>query len=55
LSNNAKDIDNLLKFVMDALESVLYDNDACIMSANETKMIVPIGAQYTTFVLEELV
>jgi Holliday junction resolvase RusA-like endonuclease len=55
LSNNAKDVDNLLKFVMDALESVLYDNDACIMSANETKMIVPIGAQYTTFVLEELV
>jgi Holliday junction resolvase RusA-like endonuclease len=53
LSNNSKDADNLLKFLMDALESVLYDNDACVMDAQAIKKRVPIGDQYTTFELEE--
>jgi Holliday junction resolvase RusA-like endonuclease len=33
-----KDVDNLLKFVMDALQSVLYNNDVTITSVRVTKV-----------------
>jgi Holliday junction resolvase RusA-like endonuclease len=54
LSNNAKDVDNLLKFVMDALESVVYDNDAWIVDVHAKKTTVLIAQQYTSFELEEV-
>jgi Holliday junction resolvase RusA-like endonuclease len=55
LSNQAKDFDNLLKYVMDALQSVMYANDSIIFKVEGEKLRMPIAEQFTTFELEEYV
>jgi Holliday junction resolvase RusA-like endonuclease len=37
-----KDVDNLLKFVMDALEKIVYKNDSCVVSSLATKEFPPL-------------
>ena len=38
---SSKDIDNMIKFLQDALEGVLYDNDRNVWSVHATKRIGP--------------
>ena len=50
-----KDVDNLLKFVMDASHDVLYDDDKCIVQIRASKRFVPEaergrGAYTTIFI-----
>ena len=54
LTNQAKDVDNLLKFVMDACEKVLYKNNALIWEAAEKKITVASAEQFTQIQVEEL-
>jgi Holliday junction resolvase RusA-like endonuclease len=54
LSNMAKDVDNLLKFLMDGLESVVYVNDRAICDVRGTKVSEQINNQYTRFEIEEI-
>jgi Holliday junction resolvase RusA-like endonuclease len=37
-----KDVDNLLKFVMDALEKIVYKDDSCVVSSLATKEFPPL-------------
>lgn len=48
---NGKDIDNMLKFVMDAMQPVIYDDDKCIVSVNVNKHFIDSSDEkkgYTT-------
>ena len=36
-----KDVDNMLKFVMDAAHDVLYDDDKCVVEIRASKKFVP--------------
>jgi hypothetical protein len=54
LPTNLKDTDNPLNFLMDALESVLYDNDTCVVDAHPKKRTAPFGEQHATFELEQV-
>ena len=40
---NTKDIDNMLKFIMDAMQDFVYKNDACICSINCKKQFADVG------------
>jgi Holliday junction resolvase RusA-like endonuclease len=55
LTRQGKDVDNLLKFVMDALQGVLYRNDAIVWKSNIEKRTVPKGQEYTHIFIEEVV
>ena len=47
-SNMAKDLDNLLKFVFDALQGVVYGNDRRILSVRAEKVQVQAGQGFTS-------
>jgi Holliday junction resolvase RusA-like endonuclease len=55
LSNEGKDMDNLLKYLMDALTSIIYANDAIIFDVEMKKVPIGIRSQFTRFEIEELV
>jgi Holliday junction resolvase RusA-like endonuclease len=55
LSNEGKDMDNLLKCLMDALTSIIHANDAIIFDVEMKKVTIGIRSQFTRFELEELV
>ena len=49
ITNMAKDIDNLLKFVLDTLQTVIYANDRLVMKVVAEKRHFPQGqGGYTT-------
>lgn len=50
-----KDIDNLLKFLLDALTSVMYINDNMVYSVISKKIITTRNLEYSEFVLENIV
>jgi hypothetical protein len=59
---NTKDIDNMIKFVMDAMQGIMYVNDACICSIICNKHFVTLNTDenipnaavpYTTIVLKQ--
>ena len=51
-----KDIDNLLKFLLDALAPVMYNNDNVIYSVVAKKVsTTPPDVEYTEFVVENIV
>jgi Holliday junction resolvase RusA-like endonuclease len=50
-----KDIDNLLKFLLDALTSVMYINDNVVYSVISKKIIITHNLEYSEFVLENIV
>jgi len=52
VSNEAKDVDNMLKFLLDAIQDVVYTNDNMVYKLVGTKIPVPIHQQYTMFSLE---
>jgi Holliday junction resolvase RusA-like endonuclease len=54
LSNEGKDVDNMLKYLMDALQSVVYGNDAGIYDIETKKVKTNINSQFTRFEIEEL-
>jgi Holliday junction resolvase RusA-like endonuclease len=55
VTNAGKDIDNLLKFVMDALQGVIYPNDRMVFQALVKKEVVEEGQESTQIELMELV
>lgn len=48
---NKPDLDNLLKFVLDAMEGIVYANDSHITSINSTKSYDNIGACHGRIVI----
>jgi Holliday junction resolvase RusA-like endonuclease len=52
LSNLAKDVDNLTKYLMDGLETVLYANDNMIFDQHGTKRPMRIDQQFSEFTVE---
>ena len=55
LSNMAKDVDNLFKFLLDGAESVLYNNDRTIYDMHGIKKQERIPDQYTRFEIQEII
>ena len=58
VSNLRKDVDNMLKFVLDVLEGVLYRNDATVFSIQAQKASpadVGVTFEYTKIEVENLV
>jgi Holliday junction resolvase RusA-like endonuclease len=55
VNNVAKDIDNLLKFVLDILKSVIYANDRVVWAVVPEKWHGVKSDQKTTIEIEELV
>lgn len=55
IHNQAKDVDNLLKFVMDALETVVYENDRVICEATLKKVPVEKSDEFTRIEIQELI
>jgi Holliday junction resolvase RusA-like endonuclease len=53
--NQAKDLDNLTKFVMDALETVVYTNDRDIWEAHIKKVAVGKPDEFTRIEIQELI
>ena len=47
VSNMRKDVDNLLKFVLDAMQGLVYVDDATIVHISATKIRCAIGEQKT--------
>jgi Holliday junction resolvase RusA-like endonuclease len=54
LHNEAKDVDNLLKFVMDALESVIYQNDRVVFETHLKKVKVPQQEEFTKIEVRDI-
>ena len=54
VTNASKDIDNLLKFVMDALQGVIYPNDRMVFHAWVQKEVVEEGKECTKIEIMEL-
>jgi Holliday junction resolvase RusA-like endonuclease len=54
LSNVGKDVDNLLKYLMDALQSIVCANDAIVFKVGMGKEAVDVNSQFTRFEIEEL-
>jgi Holliday junction resolvase RusA-like endonuclease len=50
-----KDIDNLLKFLLDALAKVMYNNDNMICSVVATKIMATRSFERTEFIVENIV
>jgi Holliday junction resolvase RusA-like endonuclease len=48
-----KDVDNMAKFVMDALHDVMYDNDNCVVKITARKEFVE-GDPYTTVLVQQI-
>jgi Holliday junction resolvase RusA-like endonuclease len=42
VKNRRKDVDNLLKFILDALQTVAYKNDCCIFDVHAKKKAVTL-------------
>jgi Holliday junction resolvase RusA-like endonuclease len=55
LSNEGKDMDDLLKHLMDVLTSIICANDAIIFDVEMKKVPIGIRSQFTRFEIEELV
>lgn len=55
LSNMAKDVDNLFKFLLDGAENVLYGNDRFVCDMHGIKIRELISNQYTRFEIQEIV
>jgi Holliday junction resolvase RusA-like endonuclease len=55
LSNEGKDMDNLLKCLMDALTSIICANDAIIFDVEMKKVPIGIRSQFARFEIEVLV
>jgi Holliday junction resolvase RusA-like endonuclease len=55
VSNQGKDLDNLLKFVMDALQGVVYRNDSRIWISKQDKISVAADQQFTTVEVKKIV
>jgi Holliday junction resolvase RusA-like endonuclease len=53
VSNMAKDVDNLLKFVLDALNTVVYEDDRHVHKIVGTKYHSPLRG-YTTISIEPM-
>jgi Holliday junction resolvase RusA-like endonuclease len=51
ISNWLMDVDNLLKFVMDALEKIVYINDKCVNKIEAEKVLDPEHG-FTTITVE---
>lgn len=51
VTNNLKDNDNLLKFLLDAIQTILYSNDRQVVKIDSEKICVKAGG-YTVFVVE---
>ena len=54
IQNLAKDVDNLLKFVQDALESVVYTNDCMIFESCIKKVHIGRADQFTKLEIFEV-
>ena len=52
--NVQKDIDNLLKFLMDALQSIFYNNDNMVYCVVATKIRTMTNLEYTEFEAENM-
>lgn len=50
-----KDIDNLLKFFLDAIQGVVFKNDSMVFEIVATKVRVSKNLQYTGFEVENIV
>jgi Holliday junction resolvase RusA-like endonuclease len=48
--NSLKDVDNLLKFVMDALQSTVYGNDRYVYKVTAEKVLVPRKTEEVTYI-----
>jgi Holliday junction resolvase RusA-like endonuclease len=55
LSNEGKDMANLLKCLMDAFTSIICANDAIIFDVQMKKVPISIRSQFARFEIEELV
>jgi Holliday junction resolvase RusA-like endonuclease len=55
IHNQAKDLDNLLKFVMDALEKVVFGNDRVIWEATIKTVAVEKSDEFTRIEIQELI
>ena len=53
---STKDVDNMIKFVMDALHGIVYANDNIVVGINATKKFVAgyTDEPYTTVLLKRL-
>jgi Holliday junction resolvase RusA-like endonuclease len=49
-----KDVDNLLKFLLDSLESVIYNNDKMIYTVVATKITTNNNFERTEFMVENI-
>jgi Holliday junction resolvase RusA-like endonuclease len=52
--NMNKDIDNLLKFVLDALQGAIYANDRVIWEVTVKKVHIVSNDQFTQLVIEQV-
>jgi Holliday junction resolvase RusA-like endonuclease len=48
--NSLKDVDNLLKFVMDALQSTVYGNDRYVYKVTAEKVLVFDRTEEATYI-----
>jgi Holliday junction resolvase RusA-like endonuclease len=51
---SSKDIDNLIKFIFDAMQGIFFNNDSAIVEINATKNYVMDNIGYTSITLMEL-
>jgi Holliday junction resolvase RusA-like endonuclease len=54
VKNRRKDVDNLLKFVSDALQTVVYKNDSCIFDVHAKKKAVQWAEEESTTIKIEV-
>jgi Holliday junction resolvase RusA-like endonuclease len=54
IRNQAKDIDNLLKFILDALQDIVYDNDRNIYKVIACKKLVTRDEEKTRIEIREV-
>ena len=54
VSNRKKDIDNMLKFVLDAMQHVVYGNDDTIHYVEVLKIVCATAEQQTNIIVQSL-
>ena len=54
VSNLRKDVDNMLKFVLDVMQTIVYRDDSCVFKVVATKIPTAVGFEKTEINIEHV-